>query len=170
MKKEIWKKTKISNVLVSNHGNIKNENGVLLPVSKGKNGYLTKTFRIEKCVYKNMYIHRLVAQTFIKNKECKKQVNHKNGIKTDNRIQNLEWVTNQENSIHAWKNGLKTVSENRAKGVKINTCKLTEKEVKKIKDFHKNKEYNMSQLGKMFNVSKTAIRYIVINRNWSWLN
>lgn len=169
MKKEIWKKTDIENVFISNFGNIKNINEKTLNSYKGKNGYLVRRFKIKKGEYKTLYVHRIVALAFIKNPKNKKQVNHKNGIKNDNRVSNLEWVTNQENAIHSWKNGLSKIKVNRVKGNKINTSKLNENQVKEIRNLHENKKYNMSKLGKMFNVSKTAIRYIIIRRNWEWL-
>lgn len=52
---------------------------------------------------KDFYIHRLVAQTFLVNPENKRTVNHKNGCKEDNTIENLEWMTYSENHKHSYR-------------------------------------------------------------------
>lgn len=55
---------------------------------------------------KNFKIHRLVAIHFLENERGLKEVNHKNGLKSDNRVENLEWCTHSENMQHSWDNGL----------------------------------------------------------------
>lgn len=63
---------------------------------------------IKNKIHTTALIHRLVAKHFIENNENKLQVNHIDGNKLNNRVENLEWVSSRENLIHAIKNNLKT--------------------------------------------------------------
>jgi len=67
-----------------------------------KDGYL-QTQLVINSVVTDFRIHRIVATVFVENPEGKDQVNHKNGIKTDNRAENLEWCTHTENQVHSYR-------------------------------------------------------------------
>lgn len=92
--------------IISDLGNIKsNYVNRLLKPSVDQFGYCRITATKNK-KQKTLRIHRLVAQLFIPNPENLPQVNHKDGIKTNNFKNNLEWFTDSENKLHAYKTGL----------------------------------------------------------------
>jgi len=105
---EIWKDTYIygEQYQVSNTGIVRNKiTGHILKPQLDNKGYLRVRMSLhdKKVTAK---VHRLVAVTFIPNSENKLQVNHIDADKRNNDVRNLEWVTNGENQIHAYKMGL----------------------------------------------------------------
>lgn len=99
---EIWKDIiNYENYEVSNSGKVRNKHTLkeLKPVKTPVGYYVVCLYGSGK--HKNELIHRLVANAFLKPSNEKKEVNHKNGNKQNNEVSNLEWVTREENMLHA---------------------------------------------------------------------
>ena len=97
---EQWKIiTEAKNYEISNFGNVRNRN--TKKELKGrlcKNGYLQVSLKIDETgKFTNRYIHRLVAIYWLDNQENKREVNHIDGNKLNNCVDNLEWITQEEN-------------------------------------------------------------------------
>jgi hypothetical protein len=110
---------------------------------------------------KSIKVHRLVAASFVKGFAYGMQVNHIDGNNKNNRADNLEWVTPKQNTQHAIKIGLI-----KGKGENHNRAKLTQKEVDRIREYHKIDKISYSNLARIFGVSFSQIGKIIRNENW----
>jgi len=137
--------------------------GRILKPIKHPNGYLTVTlYRGGKS--KQMLVHRLVAIAFLGDPPPGCEVNHKNGDKTDNRTENLEWVTASENMKHAYRVlGKQAPCVN---GEAHGCSKLMRREVIEIRKLSDVGGHTQAELAEMFGVSKGNIGYIVRRKSW----
>lgn len=171
---EIWKKIPDFNPIyeASNLGNIRRLEAVYTRTMHGKpltqklpyrllslatithKGYIQVRFN------GRIYMaHRVIGLAFIPNPKNLPQINHKNGIKTDNRAENLEWCTNQENRDHM------VANKRHAYGSKSGVAKLTEEDIPKIRELL-NSGMSRAKVGKIFNVSAGAIQPIHEGKHW----
>lgn len=133
---------------VSNFGRFRNSNGIIMDNYKtNEHGY------IRVYLYKKTFaLHRLVALTFLDNPLHKEQVNHKDGVKKNNRVDNLEWCTNSENQKHKFATGLGNVITRKVKQYDLNGNCIKEHD-------------SILSAAKEMNVSKSSIRGVLINHN-----
>lgn len=105
------------------------------------------------------YLHRLVAECFLppcKEPFAKMTVNHKNGNKTDNRVENLEWATFKENNRHARKNGL-----NNQRGVNCNLAKYSDQFIRAVRNVHEKYNPTQRELAELFGLRQAHAGQII---------
>lgn len=180
MKKE-WKKVKgFSTYECSSDGELKTFNwknkGVerIMKPAMDNGGYMRTVLKRDSdgklCTIK---VHRVMAITFLEGVEGKNEVNHINGIKHDNRIENLEWCSRSENLIHAYKLGLSNV-----KGERNPATNLKDSDVLAIRSkFTYGRKggrplpgvVSKTMLAKEYNVNVSVIKYILNRKTWKHL-
>ena len=161
--KEIWKDVKGYEGLyrVSNLGRVFSiRTNIFLSESKNMKGYSILAFTIKDKSYMQL-VSRLVAKMFIENPENKSQVNHKDGIKSNNNAINLEWCTNSENMKHSYKTGLHISM----KGENHPCSKLTKKDVLYIRDNYKEMG-STKDIALKYGVKPNAILNIINIKTW----
>lgn len=148
---------------------VKNRNGLRKLKEKEMKSKIDKDGYEIVCLHKNKKqytfgVHRLVAITFIsKDDLTKTQVNHRNGIKTDNRVENLEWVTPKENIVHAISTGLrKKFKTSNHNGENNPNSKLSKNEVLDII----NNKSNGLNIKNVYEKYKTKISYSGLEQIW----
>ena len=145
---------------VSSTGKVRNiDTGRILKQHTNNSGYLSLGLRFEKRKQKSYLVHRLIATAFIPNPKNKPQINHKDCNKQNNSLDNLEWVTKDENNIHAFANGLID-----RKGEKAGSSKLTESQVLKIREMCKTKQ--QKDIAPLFGINKGQVSSIFTRRSW----
>lgn len=169
--------------LISDVGNVKSISIVIMRGNGKKYTIKGTTLKgeLNNCGYKRVYlyshkkkdrkyVHRLVAETFIPNPENKPQINHKNGIKIDNNVANLEWVTAKENCNHASIIGLYP------RGNKHKGAKLSNDDILFIRKYKKGYYFNEKDeakrvtfrwLADILGVSRSAIYAAYKGKTWT---
>lgn len=110
---------------------------------------------------KTATVHSIVAAAFIGPRPTGMEINHKNGVKTDNRVVNLEYMTRGENSQHAARMGLAYV------GILNAAAKLAESDVRRIRSEYKPWVVSANTLARRFGVTKRSILNVVHRKTWS---
>lgn len=171
--KEIWKSVEGYEGLyeISNLGNLyrleyitnrgRKIKGKLMNQYLNYKGYI-QVYLIKEGKKFTTTIHRLMAIAFIPNPDNKPQINHLNGIKNYNKLENFEWCDNSENQLHAFHTGLKKYP----KGELNSNTSLTEELVNIIKQ-----EYNsggkIPELSKKYSIELQILRNIIYGRTWT---
>ena len=143
-------------------GRIRLHKGILLKPRKDKRGYLYVGLYNNKKI-KLKTVHRLVIEAFIPNPENRPETNHKDGIKNNNFVNNLEWNTRRENAIHSYKNRLQIPKQ----GENRYNALLKNSEVLEIKGLLKTNNLTKAKIGKKFKVSREIIYNISVNKNYA---
>lgn len=138
--------------------------GKILSLKPKKHGYVSVDL-YQNSTYKTYYVHRLVALAFKRLVKGKDEVNHRNGVKSDNRSSNLHWCTRSENCIHALDTGL-----NSTRGVTCHNSKLTESQVLEICALLDSAgSHILKEISTRFKITEGHAGEIYKGKVWNWL-
>lgn len=157
-----------TNYEVSSLGRIRSLNasrnyqaGHIMAPSSNRYGYYVVNLRRDGTSH-GVSLHRLVAKAFIPNPQQLPQVNHKNGVKTDNRVQNLEWVSARQNIRHRFD----TLKHSGHVGESHPAHKLTERDVVDIRARYAAGGIRQVDLANQYGVTASAISAIICRTKW----
>lgn len=160
---ESWKKIPKTEGLysASTLGRIRSErSGKLLSLSN-RRGYLRASLHVGKKVLEKN-VHRYVLEAFAGPCPKNHEAAHLNGIKTDNRIENLRWTTHKENCFH------RVIHGTQARGSNAGTAKFLEKDAENIISLRR-VGYRVSYIANKYEISRQTVTRITSGRSWKFL-
>lgn len=171
MNNELWEEIEYHGVIyyVSNYGNIKGRRNKLLKQRINKDGYLVATLGYGENRSAEA-IHRLVARAFIPkpNEKDKFEVNHRDCNRTNNNVENLEWVTHKQNIQYSYEHN--TIAQYVARdGVKNGRSTLDDKDILEIRRLYNEDNVSIAEIARKFNSKNSTISNIVHNQTWKHL-
>lgn len=172
-KNDTWINIPNTNIFISNNGDafsFKKKKKLYRKIGKKQmHGYMT--------IYLNKrltYLHRLIGEYFLNTKtDIKNQINHKNGIRHDNRVENLEWVSASENNLHSAKvlgrdySNVKKVQKNIVGEMRYNS-KLRREDIYNIFELRKNGLLQI-EIAKIYKIDRRHISDILSKKRWGHL-
>lgn len=163
--KELWKSIpEYTDIEVSSLGRVKKYNTkdkewkIVQKFAKDRDGYYKCNVHKVEGSTTQQYVHRLIALAFIENPDNKPVVNHIDGNRNNNKVDNLEWVTYRENVLHSYQYG----NRKRCKDVPRNTL-LTDYQIEQIDNLRQ--YYTVNQISKLYNIQYQSLKNIIHKRN-----
>ena len=159
--KELWKPLleykgiEISSIgRVRKAANKRRKERILTEFPKDRDGYCRCSVQKLDGTWTSQPVHRLVAKAFIPNTENKQAVNHIDGNRQNNRVENLEWVTPKENVIHSFRFGARRVCKQVPKKTILTDFQISQ--IDKLREF-----YTVNQIAKLFNIEYQSLKNII---------
>lgn len=159
--KELWKSLEeYKGIRVSSIGRIwkaankSRKERILTEFPKDRDGYCKVSVQKLDGTWTSQPVHRLVAKAFIPNPDNKQAVNHIDGNRQNNRIENLEWVTPKENVIHSFKFGSRRVCKKVPKKMILTDFQISQ--IDKLRE-----TYTVNQIAKLFNIEYQSLKNII---------
>ena len=170
--KKIWKRLVYPGIepdnrfLISSDGDLMNElTGKILKPEILRSGYYSVRVTLgSRTKKKHVIIHKAVAYTFLDNPNGYKVINHKNGKKKKNNVDNLEWSIYKDNLQHAYDTGL--FDKSKISGENNHAAKLTWSNVKEIRERYSRGTATLRSLAKEYGVSEPVIHDVIKNTIW----
>ena len=166
--REVWKPILNNHYEVSDLGRVRRikeitntKKGKIIKPHTAKNGYVTVSLSVSGVKLPSKRLHGLIAGAFLGPRPDGIQVNHKNGVKTDNRLENLEYVTAKGNMEHAFKLGLQP----RPSGENNPSAKLNIGKVLEIRNLFKS-GIHKSEIARRINVNDSTVGRVINRKTW----